>query len=101
MCDFTHNFAVAARLWRCDWKHNLAVAANLCFQFFSAILCFRKLTAKISATLPCAEQKRSHQWFDPIQKTFLECVQAGTDWLLDDDDQTRHQLNLSFTKRDT
>jgi hypothetical protein len=44
-----HNVSGKAR---CDWNHKFAATARLCFQFFSAILCFRKLTAKISATLP-------------------------------------------------
>src|SRR5262245_31023941 len=26
----------------CDWNHKFAVTASLCFQFFSATLCFRE-----------------------------------------------------------
>jgi len=43
-----------------------------------------------------AEQKGSRRWFDPTQKRFLEHVKAETDSLLDGNDQTKRQLNLSF-----
>jgi hypothetical protein len=45
-----------------------------------------------------AEQKGSRRWFDPRQKTFLERLKAETNPLLDGNDQTKRQLNLSFIK---
>ncbi len=47
-----------------------------------------------------AEQKGSHRWFDPTQKTFLKRVKVEANSLLDGDDQTKCQLNLSFIKID-
>ena len=45
-----------------------------------------------------AEQKASRRWFDPTQKTFLERVKAETNALLDGNDQTKRQLDISFIK---
>jgi len=56
---------------------------------------FRFSLCKISER---PEQKGSRRWFDPTQKTFLERMKAETNSLLDGNDQTKRQLNLSFIK---
>jgi hypothetical protein len=57
---------------------------------------FRFSPGKISER---AEQKGSRRWFDPTEETFLERVKAETNSLLDDTDQMKRQLNLSFFNR--
>jgi hypothetical protein len=46
------------------------------------------------------EHKGGRRWFDPTQETFVERVKAEANSLLDGDDQTKRQLNLSFINVD-
>ena len=45
-----------------------------------------------------SSSKRGRWWFDPTQNKFLKCVQAETYTLFHEDEQTKHELNLSFVK---
>lgn len=55
---------------------------------------FRFLLNKVRE---CAEHKGGCRGFDPTQETFLECVKAEANPLLEDDAQTERQLNFSLS----